>query len=103
MAVRLMEDRPERVHRAGQFSLQRRVRISHGLAACMGNQRMPSWTAAGALADFAGSGPGSIAGISHGRGGGKPWCRARLRLGIGRREESELGAVGAGRLRGSVV
>ena len=31
----------------GSSSLQRRVRRSHGLAACKGNQRMPSWTAAG--------------------------------------------------------
>ena len=57
---------------------------------------MPSWTAAGVWPDFAGSRPGLIAGISHGEAQGSHGA-AHDWLGIGRREESELGAVGAGR------
>ena len=50
----------------------------------------------GSLADFAGSGPGVVAGISHSKAQGSHGA-AYDWLGIGRREEGELGAVGAGR------
>ena len=92
------ERSPERGHRAALFFLQRPVRLSRGLQRAWEPENAELDSARG-IPDFAGSGPGVIAGICHGER--RVPMVPRTRFGIVRGEESELGAVPAGG-RGSV-